>query len=90
MSQDSKLVKAYASAVQGITAKTVTIEAQASRGTFYVGRVARHSGKGVYHQRIQAAMAESQIRYVVRRYIINMAPADLRRVQRMTSLPWLW
>lgn len=86
-SQDSQLVKVYSSAVSGISAITVTIEAQATRGTQFMLVGLPDTAVKESHQRIQAAMAQSGLDYFIKRYIINMAPADLRKEGSVYDLP---
>ncbi|MDO5035487.1 MAG: YifB family Mg chelatase-like AAA ATPase [Porphyromonas sp.] len=83
----SQLVKVYSSAVSGISATTVTIEAQASRGTQFMLVGLPDVAVKESHQRVQAAMAQSGLEYMIKRYIINMAPADLRKEGSAYDLP---
>lgn len=82
-----QLVKVFASAVSGITATTVVIEAQASRGAKFMlvglpDAVVKES-----HQRVVTAIKQSGYDYPVMRYIINMAPADIRKEGASYDLP---
>lgn len=83
----SQLVKVYNSAVQGISATTITIEAQASPGAQFMLVGLPDTAVKESHQRIQAAMAQSGLEYYIKRYIINMAPADLRKEGSAYDLP---
>lgn len=81
------LVKVFASAVSGISATTVVIEAQASRGTRFMlvglpDTVVKES-----HQRVVTAIKQSGLAYPVMRYIINMAPADIKKEGASYDLP---
>lgn len=81
------LVKVFASAVSGINATTVVIEAQASKGTRFMlvglpDTVVKES-----HQRIVTAIRQSGLPYPVMRYIINMAPADIKKEGASYDLP---
>ena len=86
-SGESKLVKVYGAAVSGIEAIPVTIEAQMSDGTRFMLVGLPDTAVKESLQRIQAAMAESDIPYRIKRYIINMAPADLRKEGAAYDLP---
>ena len=75
------LVKCYASAVQGITADTVTIEVDISQGInfFLVGLP--DSAVKESQRRIESALRSSGFELKKKRVVINMAPADLRKEQ---------
>ena len=83
----SMLVKVYASAVDGIRAGTVVIEAQAQMGTGFTLVGLPDTAVKESHRRVYAAMAESGYHYKVLRYIINMAPADIRKEGSAYDLP---
>ncbi|MDN4754578.1 YifB family Mg chelatase-like AAA ATPase [Porphyromonadaceae bacterium W3.11] len=83
----SRLVKVYGAAVNGIQAIKVTIEAQMSNGTRFLLVGLPDTAVKESHQRIQAAMAESGMQYKLKRYIINMAPADLKKEGAAYDLP---
>lgn len=81
------LVKAYGSAVYGIDATTVTIEVNVSAGIkfFLVGlpdNAVRES-----EQRIRAALSNIGYRMPGKKFIINMAPADIRKEGSSYDLP---
>lgn len=82
-----QLVKVYGAAVNGIHATKVTIEAQISEGTTFMLVGLPDTAVKESHQRIQAAIAESGMKYQVSRYIINMAPADLKKEGAAYDLP---
>lgn len=82
-----RLVKVYGAAVNGIHAIKVTIEAQMSNGTRFLLVGLPDAAVKESHQRIQAAMAESGMSYKLKRYIINMAPADLKKEGAAYDLP---
>lgn len=81
------LVKVYGAAVSGIEATKVTIEAQISTGTSFMLVGLPDAAVKESHQRIQAAIAESGYEYLEERYIINMAPADLKKEGAAYDLP---
>lgn len=87
LSVDRALVNVYAAAVNGIEATKVTIEAQISPGTKFMLVGLPDAAVKESHQRIQAAIVESGFEYLQRRYIINMAPADLRKEGAAYDLP---
>lgn len=81
------LVKTYGSAVYGIDATTITIEVNVSAGIkfFLVGlpdNAVRES-----HQRIEAALKNNGYRIPGKKFIINMAPADIRKEGSAYDLP---
>ena len=84
---ESKLVKVYASAVYGIHAMTVTIECRASRGAQFCLVGLPDTAVKESHQRIIAAIEHSGMKYPMRRYVINMAPADLKKEGAAYDLP---
>lgn len=83
----ARLVKLYASAVDGINATTITIEAQRSSGTKFSLVGLPDTAVKESSMRIQAAMQESGYEYSIARYIINLAPADLRKEGTAYDLP---
>ncbi|MBR8729599.1 YifB family Mg chelatase-like AAA ATPase [Porphyromonas levii] len=84
---DRALVKVYGAAVSGIDATKVTIEAQISNGAKFMLVGLPDAAVKESHQRIQAAIAESGYEYKEHRYIINMAPADLKKEGAAYDLP---
>jgi magnesium chelatase family protein len=81
------LVKAYGSAVCGIEAFTVTIEADVSAGInfFLVGLP--DSAVRESQQRISTAVQSVGLRIPCKRIVINMAPADIRKEGSAYDLP---
>lgn len=86
------LVKTYGSAVYGVDAKTITIEVNAGgtvendKNNFYlVGLPDNAIREG--QQRIYTAIRNSGHRVKRLRYIINMAPADIRKEGAAYDLP---
>lgn len=81
------LVKAYAAALQGISATIITIEVNCTKGIqfFLVGLpdvAVRES-----HERIISAMQVSGHKFPRSRIVINMAPADIRKEGSSYDLP---
>ena len=81
------LVKVYASAVDGIHAGTVVLEAQAQEGTGFTLVGLPDTAVKESHMRVYAAMAESGYDYINCRCIINLAPADIRKEGSAYDLP---
>lgn len=81
------LVKAYGSAVCGIEAITVTIEANVSNGiNFYLVGLP-DSAVRESQQRISTAVEAVGLRIPCKRIVINMAPADIRKEGSAYDLP---
>lgn len=81
------LVKVFGSAVIGIDARLITIEVSVEIGVqfFLVGlpdNTIRES-----HQRIDTALREVGYKIPVKRIVINMAPADIKKVGSAYDLP---
>ena len=81
------LVKVYGASVQGLSAIPVTIEVNAARGIKFnlVGlpdNAVRES-----HERIVAAVENSGFRFPSKQFVINMAPADIRKEGAGFDLP---
>ncbi|HEY5570499.1 MAG TPA: YifB family Mg chelatase-like AAA ATPase, partial [Bacteroidales bacterium] len=81
------LVKAYAAALQGISANVVTIEVNCSQGIqfFLVGLP--DSAVKESHERIVSALQVNGHAFPRKQLIINMAPADLRKEGAAYDLP---
>ncbi len=73
------LVKTFGSAVQGISATTVTVEVNISQGInfFLVGLP--DSAVKESHQRIDAALKNNGLKIPGKQITVNMAPADIRK-----------
>lgn len=73
------LVKTYGSAVEGISAVTVTVEVNISQGVGYnlVG-LPDNAVKESSH-RINAAFETNGFRWPGKKITVNMAPADMRK-----------
>ena len=81
------LVKTYGSAVYGIDATTITIEVNASPGIkFFLVGLPDNAVKES-HYRIEAALKNSGFRIPGKKYIINMAPADIKKEGSAYDLP---
>ncbi len=81
------LVKCYASAVQGISADTVTIEVDISQGInfFLVGLP--DSAVKESQRRIESALRSAGFEIAKKRIVINMAPANIRKEGSAYDLP---
>lgn len=72
-------VKTYGSAVQGISATTVTIEVNIGQGiNFYLVGLPDSAVKES-HQRIDAALKNNGLKIPGKQITVNMAPADIRK-----------
>lgn len=81
------LVKTFGSAVFGIDATTITIEVNASAGIkFFLVGLPDNAVKES-HYRIEAALKNSGYRLPGKKFIINMAPADIRKEGSAYDLP---
>ncbi|HHV04002.1 MAG: YifB family Mg chelatase-like AAA ATPase [Bacteroidales bacterium] len=81
------LVKAYGSAVCGIEAITVTIEADVSPGINFHLVGLPDSAVRESQQRISTAVHSVGLRIPCKRIVINMAPADIRKEGSAYDLP---
>ncbi len=81
------LVKAYASAVHGINATTITVEVNATQGIkyFLVGLPDNAVKESL--QRIESALKTNGYKMPGQKLIINLAPADLRKEGSAYDLP---
>ena len=81
------LVKTYGSAVSGIDAKTITIEANIDQGiNFFLVGLPDNAVKES-QQRIEAALKNVGYRLPRKKIVINMAPADIRKEGSAYDLP---
>lgn len=81
------LVKTYGSAVFGIHAITITIEVNVSAGIkFFLVGLPDNAVKES-QQRIEAALKNNGYRIPGKKFIINMAPADIRKEGSAYDLP---
>jgi magnesium chelatase family protein len=81
------LVKTYGSAVQGIDAKTVTIEANEFKGISFHLVGLPDSAVKESQQRIFSAIRTNGFRIPGKKIVINMAPADIRKEGSAYDLP---
>ena len=81
------LVKVYGASVQGLSAIPVTIEVNAARGIkFYLVGLPDNAVRES-HERIVAAVENSGFRFPSKQFVINMAPADIRKEGAGFDLP---
>ena len=81
------LVKTFGSAVFGIDATTITIEVNVSAGIkFFLVGLPDNAVKES-HYRIEAALKNIGYRIPGKKFIINMAPADIRKEGSAYDLP---
>lgn len=81
------LVKVYGASVQGLSAIPVTVEVNSSKGVkFYLVGLPDNAVKES-HQRIMAAIENSGFCYPSRRFVVNLAPADIRKEGAGFDLP---
>ena len=81
------LVKNFGSAVFGIDATTITIEVNVSAGIkFFLVGLPDNAVKES-HYRIEAALKNTGYRLPGKKFIINMAPADIRKEGSAYDLP---
>jgi len=81
------LVKAYGSAVCGIEAITVTIEAEVSPGINFHLVGLPDSAVRESQQRVSTAVHSVGLRIPCKRIVVNMAPADIRKEGSAYDLP---
>jgi magnesium chelatase family protein len=81
------LIKIFGSAVQGIEAKTITIEVNSGRGfKFFLVGLPDNAVKESQH-RIVSALSNNQFKWPGKQITINMAPADIRKEGASYDLP---
>ena len=81
------LIKTFGSAVFGVNAATITIEAHVDRGAHLAIVGLPDSAIKEAQQRIRAALSNSGYDLPIRNITINMAPADLRKEGTAYDLP---
>lgn len=81
------LVKVYGSAIIGINAITITVEVSIDIGVqfFLVGLP--DSAIKESHQRIESAFKQAGYKFPGKKIVINMAPADIKKVGSAYDLP---
>jgi magnesium chelatase family protein len=81
------LIKAYGSAVHGISATTITIEVNISRGIrFFIVGLADNAVKES-QKRIESALLNNDFKWPYLRVVVNLAPADIRKEGTAYDLP---
>ncbi len=81
------LIKAYGSAVHGISATTITIEVNISQGIrFFIVGLADNAVKES-QKRIESALANNGFKWPFLRVVVNLAPADIRKEGSSYDLP---
>lgn len=81
------LVKVYGASVQGLSAIPVTIEVNASQGVkFYLVGLPDNAVRES-HERIVAAIENSGFHFPSYKFVVNMAPADIRKEGAGFDLP---
>lgn len=80
-------VKTYASAVQGINAVTITIEADVTNGIKFLMVGLPDNAVKESQQRIESALRLMNLRWPRQKIVINMAPADIRKEGSSYDLP---
>ena len=81
------LVKVYGASVQGLSAIPVTIEVNASRGVRFSLVGLPDNAVKESHERIVAAIENSGYHFPSKRFVVNMAPADIRKEGAGYDLP---
>lgn len=87
LTQNYMLVKTYGSAIIGVSATTVTVEVSMAEGSgfFMVGLPDNAVKESA--QRIAAAFEESGLKVPMKRFTVNLAPADLKKEGSAYDLP---
>ncbi len=81
------LIKAYGSAVHGISATVITIEVNITYGIrFFIVGLADNAVKES-QKRIESAMVTNDFEWPRTRVVVNMAPADIRKEGASYDLP---
>lgn len=81
------LVKTYSSTVEGIDARTITVEVNLSPGIRFLVVGLPDNAVRESQQRITAAFANNGLRMPGFNILVNMAPADMRKVGSHYDLP---
>lgn len=81
------LVKVYGAAVEGINAALITIEVNSSLGCMFYLVGLPDSAVRESHQRIISALEVTGYKMPVKNFIINMAPADIKKEGSAYDLP---
>lgn len=82
------LVKTFASSVNGISATTVNVEFEAERGSSFTVVGLPDAAVKESHRRVVAAIRQSGYEYFRGyRYLVNLAPADIKKEGASYDLP---
>jgi len=81
------LVKTFGSAVYGISAIPITIEVNIDKGIQFLMVGLPDSAVKESHQRIEAALKNSEYKFPGQKIVINLAPADIRKEGSAYDLP---
>jgi magnesium chelatase family protein len=81
------LIKTFGSALHGIDAIIVTIEVSVSRGAFFTIVGLPDTAIKESHERVKSALKESGYDFPRHAVVVNMAPADVRKVGSAYDLP---
>ncbi len=81
------LVKTYGSAIWGVSAIPITIEVSVDKGVSFTLVGLPDNAVKESQQRIQSALAQCGHHIPMRRIVINMAPADIRKEGSAYDLP---
>lgn len=81
------LVKTYSSTVEGIDARTITVEVNLSPGIRFLVVGLPDNAVKESQQRITAAFANNKLHMPGFNILVNMAPADMRKVGSHYDLP---
>jgi len=80
-------IKTYASAVHGINAVTVTVEADVTKGIKFLLVGLPDNAVKESQQRIESALRLTGYKWPKQKIVINMAPADIRKEGSAYDLP---
>lgn len=82
------LSKVLTACIQGIDAFPVTIETDISKGVgFAIVGLADTTVRESY-ERMQSALEHTGLRFPKARTIINLAPADVKKEEPLSTSPW--
>lgn len=81
------LIKTYGAALQGINATVVAIEINSSPGIRFLIVGLPDVSVKESHERIYSALTMSQLKFPRFQYVINMAPADIKKEGAAYDLP---
>ena len=81
------LAKLYSAAIQGIEARTVTIEVNCTQGIQFCMVGLPDAAVKESHQRIISALNQTELKYPHRKTIVNLAPADIKKEGTAYDLP---